>query len=538
MSKAPRPQLRLPALTREGYAPATESRWQFKPVDNPIRSTEDSAAARRETAFYPAKQGDPPRGPGEPMADTRLERRDFLKRAAQGALAATALAPIAISQTGAKQAPQKHEVPTAPPKPALTFNVRDFGATGDGQTKDTAAIQQALDRCGVLGGGEVLVPAGDYATGCLSLRSNTVLRLADNASLIGTADFADYLVTQVRWEGRWIQGHIGLVNAIDADQIAVVGPGKIVGNPALGGRPSTDNPLRHPCLVEFLNCTNIRLEDFSTSMHLMWSIHPTNCEHISIKNLKIQSTGGNGDGIDIDSCKHVVIDGCNFSTGDDCISLKSGRGEEAYSQMHTTEDVLISNCTFADSNFACIGIGSEASGGIGKTRIEHCKFIGAKSHAIYIKTRFGRGAFIEDIVGTDFDVSGMMAGFLRIETLTSGIQDQFPVPGLDGIPAVRNIHFSDIRVKDVPTLVQATAISPQKPLDGFSLTNVTGTCSKGIFLANAKNVKLTNIAVKGYDGALLNTYNVTGIGLTGAAKIDAPKIPDLVPAPDTPYQLH
>jgi polygalacturonase len=471
---------------------------------------------------------------------TRIERRDFLKRTAQGAAGLTLLGRAASAQQSTKRPPaaQKHASAAPGPKPpALTLNVRDFGAVSDGQTKDTAAIQEALDRCGVLGGGEVTVPAGNYATGAIALRSNTTLRLAEGANLLGTADFADYPATQVRWEGRWIQGRIGLVSAIDANNIAVVGPGKITGNDALGGRPTAQNPLRHPCVVEFINCANIRLEDFSTSMRLMWSIHPTNCEHILIKNLAVNATGGNGDGIDIDSCKHVVIDGCNFSTGDDCISLKSGRGEEAFSQMHTTEDVVIRNCTFADANFACIGIGSELSGGVRNARIEHCKFVAAKSHAVYIKSRVGRGAFIEDLSFSDLDISGMQAGFLRIDVLNTGIQDQFPVPGDEGIPAIGNIRFSDVRVTDVPTLVQATAISPLKPLDGFSLTNITGTCKKGIFLANAKNVKFAGINVKGFEGSLLNLYNVTGTGIAGATKIEAPKVPDVIPAPETPYQL-
>src|SRR5579863_8479120 len=86
------------------------------------------------------------------------------------------------------------------------LNVRDFGAAGDGAVKDTAAFQQALDRCSVLGGGEVVVPAGNYRTGAIALRSNTLLRLEKDALISGTNDFADYPVTQVRWEGKWIPG--------------------------------------------------------------------------------------------------------------------------------------------------------------------------------------------------------------------------------------------------------------------------------------------------------------------------------------------
>jgi polygalacturonase len=273
----------------------------------------------------------------------------------------------------------------------LTLNVRDFGATGDGTTKDTAAIQKAVDRCGVLGGGEVLFPAGTYLSGAIALRSNTTLRLTENAIITGSPDFADYPVTQVRWEGKWIPGHVGLIYSIDANQIGIAGSGKIVGNAALGGRPTAQNPLRHPALIEFIRCRDVVLDGFSAEYRLMWCIHPTNCENISIRNLTIRTTGGNGDGIDIDSCKHVRIDGCDIATGDDCIAIKSGRGSEAYSLMQTCEDIQITNCTLADSIFACIGIGSETSGGIRNVKIERCKITHAQTFAIYIKSRVGRG---------------------------------------------------------------------------------------------------------------------------------------------------
>ena len=419
----------------------------------------------------------------------------------------------------------------------VTINVRDMGATGDGTTKDTASLQRAIDRCRVLGGGEVQVPAGNYLTGAIALKSNTILRLEKDATILGTPDFADYPVTQVRWEGKWIQGHIGLLYAIDADRMGIVGPGRIVGNPALGGRPTAQNPLRHPALIEPIGCHDIRFEDFSTDYRLMWSLHATYCEGAVFRNLTIRSTGGNGDGIDIDSCKHVRIEGCDISTGDDCIAIKSGRGQEGYSLHKPTEDVLITNCTFADSIFACIGIGSETSGGIREVRIEHCRFTRAQTYAIYIKSRPGRGAFIEDIGADDLDVSGVTGGFLRLNLLSSGIQDQEPVPGDDGIPTLKNFKFSNVRVRDCPTLVDGTSIHPGKPLDGFSLVNVTGTASKGISLANIRNAEIHDIKIAGYAGPLIGISNVTGIGLDGAAAIAAPKLPDPVPTASEPYKL-
>jgi polygalacturonase len=419
----------------------------------------------------------------------------------------------------------------------LTLNVRDFGATGNGVTKDTVTIQKALDRCGVLGGGDVLFPAGTYLSGALALRSNTTLRLSAEAIISGSPDFADYPVTQVRWEGKWIPGHTGLIYAIDANQIAIAGPGKIMGNPALGGRPTAQNPLRHPALIEFIRCRDVRLDGFSAEYRLMWCIHPTNCENISIRNLTIRTTGGNGDGIDIDSCKHVRIDGCDIATGDDCIAIKSGRGSEAYALMQTCEDIEITNCILADSIFACIGIGSETSGGIRKVRIGSCTITHAQTFAIYIKSRVGRGAFIEDITAIDLDVSGTVGGFLHCNVLSGGLQDEAPVTGDDGIPAVRNFKFSNIRLHDCPVVADVTGVHSRKPLEGFALTNITGNGTKGISLANIRNAELRDIRVTGLTGPLLGVFNVTGTGLEGAAALELVKEPDTFSAPVAPYVL-
>ncbi len=418
--------------------------------------------------------------------------------------------------------------------PTVSLNVRDFGALGDGKTKDTAAIQQALDRCSVLGGGEVLVPVGNYLSGAIALRSNTVLHLDAGAILLGSPDLADYPLTQVRWEGHWSKGYIGFISAMDAENIGIIGQGRIVGNDAIKGRVDRTTGLRHPALIEFTHCKNVRVEDCVTKQNDMWSIHPTYCENITFKNVTVH---GGADGMDVDSCKHVVIDGCMFATGDDCISLKSGRGEEGYSIHRPTEDVHISNCTFDDVRWACIGIGSETSGGIRNVHVDHCRCIGAGTFAIYIKSRPGRGAFIEDIYMSDLEVSGARAGFLRINVLNSGKQDEYSVAGDDGIPTIRNFNFNNIHVTDLPVLVNAVDIHPNKPLDGFSLTDISGTCGRGISLANIRHAILGNISVTGLVGPLLSTYNVTGVGLVGAGPLAAPNIPDPIPVPSRPYVL-
>ncbi len=495
------------------------------------------------------------------MTDKLMERRNFLRKAAQGALAAPMLASfgnIGSAQDTKKAAPVAAPAHAPRAKPKVALNVKDYGATGDGKTKDTLAIQQTIERCSAFGGGEVVVPAGDYLTGALALRSNVVLRIEDGATLNGSPDMTDYPFAQVRWEGHFIKGYIGFISATDAENIGIVGPGKIVASPAIRGRLERATGLRLPALLEFNNCKKVNVENCYTQQAGMWSIHPLFCDNVTFKNVVVKS---GADGIDVDSCKHVVIDGCDFDTTDDCISLKSGRGIEGYTILRTTENVRISNCTFKDQVWACIGIGSETSGGVRNVHVEHCKCLGAGTFAIYIKSRPGRGAFIEDIYMNDLEVSGAKLGFLRFNILNSGVEDKPNlVPGDEGIPTIRNFHFSNIKVTDEPVLVDGTGIHPGKPLEGFSLTNVTGTCGtmpapgekpRGfsdkivamITLANINHAVLSGIkaTVTDFKGPMLATSNVTGTGLAGAAKIDAadmPKVPDPIVPPATPYQLH
>ena len=471
------------------------------------------------------------------MKDEFVERRNFVKSIGKSAIALpfAGLRLTAAAEQVRSAAAGEHKQAAGPQSGSIVLNVRDYGATGDGTTKDTLAIQQTIERCSVFGGGEVTFPAGDYLSGALELRSNVVLRVEQGASLMGSPDMADYPLAQVRWEGRWIKGYIGFISADDAENIGIVGPGRIVGSPAVKGRVDRTTQLRLPALLEFTNCRNVNVHDCYTENFGMWSIHPTYCENVTFKNVTVKS---GADGIDVDSCKNVLIDGCSFDTTDDCISLKSGRGAEGNTISRPTENVRIANCTFNDKTWACIGIGSETSGGIRNVHVDHCKCIGARTFAIYIKSRRGRGAFIEDIYMNDLDVSGAQQGFLRFNILNSGKQDEFMVAGIDGIPTIRNFRFTNIHVTGVPVLVDGVGIHPDKPLDGFTLANVTGTCAKGISLANIKHADIRNIHVTGFEGPLLSTCDVTGTGLGGATKLDAAKLPDPILKPDTPYKLH
>jgi hypothetical protein len=409
------------------------------------------------------------------------------------------------------------------PTPASTaaaapFNIAALGAIGDGKEPATAVLQKALDRCAAQGGGEVVVPAGDYLIGSVRIGSNTTLRLSGGATLIGSPDPNDYPLIPVRFEGEAVEGHRALLYADHASHIAIVGPGTIQGDPIIGS-------LRHPrapTMLELVNCDHVCLEGFKDRYRKMWSIHLLLCHDVLARDLNIRTTRANGDGIDVDSTTDAKIEHCDIDTGDDCISLKSGRGMEAAQLQQSTADILISDCTLG-SDFAGIGIGTEMSGGVRDVRIQRCKFTRG-TNAIFFKSRTGRGGFIQNIAATDLQTSGKTC--IGINLLSKGIVGTSPLPGKSGVPLMKNISFNNINIR-AGTLVDGSNVSPEKRIENFSLTNVTGTCSRGISLANATGTCLADIHVTGYGGPFLQTENVSGTGLESAVPLSVGTIDDL-----------
>jgi hypothetical protein len=409
---------------------------------------------------------------------------------------------------------------------ATGFNVRDFGATGDGTTKDTRAFQKALDTCAVSGGGDVIVPAGKYLIGSVQLGYRTFLRLEKDSVIAGSPDLTDYPVIDVRWEGRWQPGHRALIYSANVDHTGITGPGRIEGNPAVA---APQNP-RGAVVLEAINCTDVRWEGFTITQGGNWATHPTYCTDVVIQNLTIR---GNRDGIDVDSCKNVRIEGCDIETGDDSISLKSGRGMDGARIGRPTEDVTIVNCNLRCTRFAAVGIGSETSAGIRNVRIENSKLSGC-THAIYIKTRIGRAGVTEGITGDNLDILG--GGFLRINLTVGGNTNTAddPVEGLLGYPSAKNLRFSNIRLANTTVIVEGTQVAPEKPVEGLSLVNVTGTTAKGLSLAHMSGVELRDIHVTGFEGALLATVDVTGTGLEGAVPFKERAAPAASTRPSAP----
>jgi polygalacturonase len=386
---------------------------------------------------------------------------------------------------------------------AQKFSVSDFGASGNGKTKDTAAIQKAVDACARAGGGEVDFPAGTYLTGSIDLKSHVHLVLAQEAVIQGSGNPADYPLATARWEGTEQPAYLALIRASNAEDIAITGSGVIQGDMAIG---KLRNP-RAPTLIEPIECKNVRLDGMTLHGNRIWTVHPTYCQDVAISNLIIQTTGANSDGIDPDSCRQVTIDHCSFETDDDNIAIKSGKGQEGVRVGRPSEDIIITNCTFI-KGYCSIAFGSELSGGIRNVHIQHCTFKQGRC-ALYLKSRPGRAGYIKDVTADDLEVGP--EPLLEIDINYQYTPDAQGVPGPAGLTKFQNITINNARIHgEKAVTVVATA---ENPADGITLSNITGTCVQPWIFKNATGVTLKDIHVSGFEKDFLSLENTSGTGL-------------------------
>jgi len=174
-----------------------------------------------------------------------------------------------------------------------TFNVRDFGAVGDGTTKDTVAFQKALDACAISGGSDVVVPAGNYLIGSVQMGCATTLRLETNSVLIGSGDTNDYPMMDIRWEGRWQPGRRALIYAANVDHTGIIGPGRIEGNRAMAApqKPLAGFSLVNvtgTCMngISLANITGATLKNIQVTGYLGSLITQTNVQGRGLESVK------------------------------------------------------------------------------------------------------------------------------------------------------------------------------------------------------------------------------------------------------------
>lgn len=451
-----------------------------------------------------------------------------------------------------------------------TVNILKYGAKADGITLNTQSINKAIIDCNKNGGGVVLVPAGLWITGPISLKSNVNLHLKRGATLFFTEDKTQYQLVEGDYEGRSAARNQSPINGKDLENIAITGQGIIDGNGdvwravnqrqltadgwkkkiASGGVLSDDAKVWYPSeqfkrtqvegksmlllpgkniqdfadmkdflrpnLVVLKNCKKVLLDGIIFQNSAAWCLHPILCEDLTIQNVTTKNPeyAQNGDGMDIESCKNFLIENCTLDVGDDAICIKSGKDEEGRKRGKPTENGIIRNNTVYDAHGGVV-IGSEMSGGARNIFVENCTFIGTEK-GLRFKSVRGRGGVVENIYARNIFMKDITQEAIFFDMLyfvkfaTDSKRDMSPVVN-EGTPVFRNMVFDNIICNGATKGVFIRGLSEMN-IQNITISNSIITSNVGIELSEASDIKFKNVKIINNKTipvvALQNSHNI------------------------------
>jgi polygalacturonase len=395
---------------------------------------------------------------------------------------------------------------SVPSFPHRDFSITDYDARPVDGYNNQKAIQSAIDECSRKGGGRVVIPAGRWMTSYLTLRSHVNLYLREEAELFFFDSVALYAVpTFTRWEGIECMNYHPLIYARDAEDIAITGPGKINGNGRswwwmkkvqlktlthlydqveAGVPPEERNCLAYeggsllrPSMIQTVNCKNVLIDSVKVLSGPMWSIHFVYCENVVARNIRVFTVGTNNDGITPDASKRVLIKNCFFSTGDDCIVIKSGLNEDGWRVGKASERIVIHHCSSVKGHGGVV-IGSEMSGGVRNVYAHDCSF----RHTITglrIKSMPGRGGVVENIWFKNIALDSIPGDAIQL-TMDYGASSIMPRSKKP--PEFRNIFYDHISILYARHSIMVKGLPHQK----------------------VENLSFRNLQMKDRDGSSLN----------------------------------
>lgn len=446
--------------------------------------------------------------------------------------------------------PFQMERVNAPVFPANTVSIADFGAKNDGKTDNTQAFAKAIESISSKGGGTIEIPSGTWITGPIVLKSNVRVHTEKGAIVQFSTDRNLYPIVKANFEGLETYRCQQPVSANGAENIAITGDGVFDGSGQVwrpvkkakisdaqwkeliasggmldekkstwwpseaaykGSRMSTDQNVPNvgdeagwaaikdylrPIMVDLVNCKNVLIEGVTIQNSPSWTLHPLMCQNVIIANVNVQNPewGQNTDGIDIESCKNVVLYKSIFNVGDDGICVKSGKNESGRKRGIPTENLIVDGCTVYHAHGGFV-IGSEMSGGVKNVKVTNCTFKGTDAGLRFKSTR-GRGGVVENITIENIAMNDIAGDAVLFDLFYGGSKNKDEkVKADEATPVFRSISMTNISCNGAKRALYFNGL-PEMNLENITLENGNFVAGEGGRISESTNVTLTNVAIK------------------------------------------
>jgi polygalacturonase len=439
-----------------------------------------------------------------------------------------------------------------------TFNIIKYGAVPNGITLNTESINAAINACSAKGGGVVLIPQGLWLSGPIVLKNNVNLHINRAALVQFTDDKNQYKLIKGNYEGHPAMRNESPLSGTNLENIAITGEGIFDGNGqvwraigkeritesewrqlvASGGVVSSDGKAWYPSesyvkglktknagviepgkalrdyedvkdffrpnLLVLTNCKTVLLQGATFQNSPAWCLHPLMCENLTVRNVHVKNpwNAQNGDGIDVESCKNVLIENSVFACGDDGLCMKSGRDAEGRKRGMPTENVIIRNCTVYAAHGGFV-VGSEMSGGVRNIYVSNCTFDGSDI-GLRFKTTRGRGGvveniFIDSIYMKDIPAEAIlfdMYYMARDPVPAAGEKRELPHVELKAVdettPIFKNFHINHVYCNGAAKGIFVRGL-PEMHVKDIVLENMVLQAKKGFDVQEASGITFRNI---------------------------------------------
>nr|WP_294782595.1 glycoside hydrolase family 28 protein [uncultured Flavobacterium sp.] len=441
--------------------------------------------------------------------------------------------------------------------PANTVNLKDFGAVNGGYVLNTKAFADAIETLSKKGGGKLIIPPGIWLTGPIILKSNIELHAQTGALIKFSTDKTLYPLIETSFEGLNTWRCISPIYGKNLENIAFTGNGvwdgsgeawrqvkksklteeqwkKFVASGGvlnekkdswypseqyMKGAKGADQNVRHdlktkedfeaihdflrPVLVSIQNSKRVMFDGPVFQNSPAWNIHPLLIEDLIVRNITVRNPwfSQNGDGLDVESCKNVIIENSSFDVGDDAICIKSGKDKDGRDRGVACENIIVKN-NIVYHGHGGVTVGSEMSGGVKNLHVSNCTFMGTDVGLRFKSTR-GRGGIVENIFISDIFMTDIPSQAISFdlyyggksiaETLAEGGNTVTTklVPVNEETPQFKNISIKNVTIKGAQQAVFLQGL-PEMNLENIEISNLIAKAQKGFSIIDANGIKISN----------------------------------------------